>query len=295
MTKKELHTAIIMPFKNGKIDYISLEKIIEFQHKNGVDGIVLHGTTGEAPTITHSEFVESSHIVLEKWKKKMQITIGISQGSTADVIEKQNSLKIQPHFFLVTPPAYSKPSQEGIFQHFQAISKNSQVPIIVYNVPGRTISDIQPQTLLRIATEFQNVVAIKDATGSFSRFSEEQFAFHKFNRPFKFFTGDDQTMPHFLLSGGNGVISVVSNIFPKETKQLLQYCETFELKHLMEGYFKLFNLIRLLFKESNPMPVKYIMHKIGFCELEYRLPMCKPSNNLMAEIDEELIKIGLIK
>lgn len=291
----EVHTALIMPFINGKIDYTNLEKLISFQHENGVDGIILHGTTGEAPTITHEEFVESSHQVLEKWKGKLHITIGISQGSTAEVLHKQNSLKIQPDFFLVTPPAYSKPSQEGIFRHFQAISQNSKTPIILYNVPGRTISDVQPQTLLRIATECENVVAIKDATGSFSRFSDQQFALRDFPREFKFFTGDDQTTPHFLLSGGNGVVSVVSNIIPREFKEIVELAGNGNVVECMPKYLKYFNLIRLLFVESNPMPVKYVMHKMGFCELEFRLPMCEPSAGLMNEIDAELVKLDLIK
>jgi 4-hydroxy-tetrahydrodipicolinate synthase len=291
----EVHTALIMPFKNGKIDYANLEKLISFQHENGVDGIILHGTTGEAPTITHEEFVESSHQVLEKWKGKLHITIGISQGSTAEVLHKQNSLKIQPNFFLVTPPAYSKPSQEGIFRHFQAISQNSKTPIILYNVPGRTISDVQPQTLLRIASSCKNVVAIKDATGSFTRFSDQQFALRDFPREFKFFTGDDQTTPHFLLSGGNGVVSVVSNIIPSEFKEIVELAGNGHLAECMPKYLKYFNLIRLLFVESSPMPVKYVMHKMGFCELEFRLPMCEPSSNLMNEIDAELVKLGLIK
>ncbi len=291
----QLHTALVMPFKDGKIDYTNLDKLISFQHENGVDGIVLHGTTGEAPAVTHEEFVESSHRILEKWKGKLQITIGISQGSTADVLHKQNSLQIQPDFFLVTPPAYSKPTQEGIFRHFEAISKNSKTPIILYNVPGRTIADVQPHTLLRIASACKNIVAIKDATGSFARFSDQQFAFHNFESPFKFFTGDDQTTPHFILSGGNGVVSVVSNIIPREFKEIVELAGKGNLKDCMTKYMPYFNLIRLIFVESNPIPAKYVMHKMGFCELEYRLPMCEPSASLMKEIDAELANLGLVK
>ncbi len=291
----EVHTAIIMPFKDGKIDYTNLEKLISFQYENGVDGVILHGTTGEAPTVTHEEFVESAHRVLKNWKGKIQITIGISQGSTAEVLVKQNALEVQPDFFLVTPPAYSKPSQEGIFRHFQTISTNSKTPIILYNVPGRTIADVQPQTLLRIATECKNIVAIKDATGSFARLSDEQFAFRNFSSSFKFFTGDDQTTPHFVLSGGNGVVSVVSNIIPREFKTIVSLAESGDLKECMAKYLKYFNLIRLLFVESNPMPIKYAMHKLGFCELEYRLPICEPSATLMQEIDDELTNLGLLK
>jgi hypothetical protein len=177
----------------------------------------------------------------------------------------------------------------------EAISQNSKTPIILYNVPGRTISDVQHQTLLRIATECENVVAIKDATGSFSRFSDQQFALRDFPREFKFFTGDDQTTPHFLLSGGNGVVSVVSNIIPREFKEIVELAGNGHLAECMPKYLKYFNLIRLLFVESSPMPVKYVMHKMGFCELEFRLPMCEPSLSLMNEIDAELIKLDLIK
>ncbi len=291
----ELHTAIIMPFKDGKIDYTNLDRIIEFQYKNDIDGIILHGTTGESPTITHEEFIQSSEVVLQKWKGKLLITIGISQNSTSDVLLKQNSLKIQPDFFLVTPPSYSKPSQEGIFQHFKVIAHNSKVPILIYNVPSRTVADIQPQTLLRIASELPNIAGMKDATGSFARFSEEQYTFKNFRKPFLFLTGDDQTTPHFLMSGGHGVISVLSNIIPKEVKIICNLSATQSVILAFEHYMPFFNLIRLLFTESNPMPVKYVMYKMGFCELEYRLPMCTPSVELMKEIDEELLILGLIK
>jgi 4-hydroxy-tetrahydrodipicolinate synthase len=291
---KGLHTAIIMPFTSGKIDYKKLEDIISFQRNNGVDGVILHGTTGEAPTITHEEFVESSNIVLENWSQKLHITIGISQNSTADVLKKQDSLKKKPHAFLVTPPSYSKPTQEGIFQHFEALSKNTTTPIIVYNVPGRTISDVMPNTLKRIVDNCQNVVGIKDATGSFPRFSEEQFALKDCGRNFSFLTGDDGTSIHFLLSGGHGIISVVSNILPETVKKMVNLIENNQKQEAFEVYFRIFNLIRLLFVESNPIPVKYAMYKMGFCNLEYRLPMCIPSKDLMQEIDTELKKLNLI-
>jgi 4-hydroxy-tetrahydrodipicolinate synthase len=291
---KGLHTAIIMPFANGKIDYKKLEDIILFQYNNGVDGIILHGTTGEAPTVTHEEFVESTNIILENWSQKLHITVGISQNSTADVLKKQDSLKKQPHAFLVTPPSYSKPTQEGIFLHFDALAKNTTTPIIVYNVPGRTISDVLPDTLKRIVDSCSNVIGIKDATGSFPRFSEEQFALKDSRRNFSFLTGDDGTSIHFLLSGGNGIVSVVSNILPETVKKMINLVENNQRQEAFEVYFGIFNLIRLLFVESNPIPVKYAMYKMGFCNLEYRLPMCKPNKNLMQDIDVELKKLNLI-
>lgn len=290
-----VHTALIMPFKDGKIDYRNLEKLIESQHKSGIDGIVIHGTTGEAPTITDSEFAESCKFVLENWRSKLFITIGVSKNSTAEVLRKIDLLKDAPGAFLITPPAYSKPSQEGIFGHFEAICKHTNIPIILYNVPGRTISDIMPATLSKLVCSFNNIIAIKDATGSLARMSEEQYALHNVNKTIALLTGDDQTIPHFLLSGGNGVISVVSNCVPTEVKQMVNFLLNNKRNDAFAIYFKIFNLTRLLFTESNPMPAKYAMHKMGFCDLEYRLPMCKPSTNLMAEIDAELKILGLIK
>lgn len=290
---ENLHTAIIMPFKNDEIDYKSLDKILDFQHKNGVDGIVLHGTTGEAPTISDEEFVKSSNYVLDNWKKKFHITIGISANATSDVLKKQNMLNNLPDAFLVTPPAYSKPTQTGIFKHFEEIAKNTSVPIILYNVPGRTISDLLPQTIVKLLENYKNIVAIKDATGSFARFADEQYTLKNFQN-FSFLTGDDGTTPHFLLSGGNGVISVVSNIMPKEFANIVKLAKNGNVTDALSIHFKLYNLIRLLFVESNPIPVKYIMYKMGFCELNYRLPMCEPSANLMEEIDMELKKLNLI-
>lgn len=289
-----LHTAIVMPFSNNTIDYQNLEKILDFQYQSGVDGVVLHGTTGEAPAISHHEFIESSHFVLKNWGKKLKITIGVSQNSTDDVLKKQDSLKDTPYAFLVTPPSYSKPSQEGIFQHFQKVACNTSAPIVVYNVPGRTISDVLPSTLKRIVESCNNVIAIKDATGSFSRFSEEQFALKDLNREFSFLTGDDGTALHFLLSGGNGIISVLSNFMPKDVLKMIDLAKKGMRNEAFALHFKFFDMINLLFAESNPMPVKYVMHKMGFCNLEYRLPMCEPSGNLMEKIDSELKKLSLV-
>ncbi len=288
-----LYTAIITPFSNGKINCVHLDKIISFQYENGADGIILHGTTGEAPTITFDEFVESSHYVLEKWTDKLKVIIGISQNSTADILQKQDALKLQPYAFLVTPPAYSKPTQEGIYRHFEAVAKNTSVPIIVYNVPGRTVSDVMPETLQRIVENLPNIVAIKDATGSFIRFSQEQFALQQ-HQNFSFLTGDDGTSLHFLLSGGHGVVSVVSNIIPKAVKKMIILAQENKRSEAFEVYFKIHHLINLLFVEANPMPVKYAMYKMGLCDLEYRLPMCEPSLKLTQEIDAELKKLDII-
>lgn len=288
-----LHTAIVMPFLNGKIDYKNLEKIIDFQHKSGVDGIVLNGTTGEAPTITDNEFVESANYVLEKWADKLHITIGISSNSAADLVKKESVLQIKPHAFLVTPPSYSKPSQEGIYRHFEALAKNTDVPIIVYNVPSRTVSDVLPETLKKLTENFKNIVGIKDATGSFPRFVAEQFLL-KHNKNFSFLTGDDPTSLHFLLSGGHGIVSVVSNIVPNLVKKMIDLTLQNKKDEAFDILFKLFNITRLMFVETNPMPVKYAMYRMGFCSLEYRLPMCEPSKNLCLEIDEELKKLNLI-
>lgn len=284
-----------MPFANGKIDYTSLEKLIDFQYKNGVDGIVLHGTTGEAPMMTQNEFVESCEFVLKNWKEKFNITIGVGKISTAEVLKTIESLKTKPHNLLVTPPAYLKPTQEGIFQHFESIAKNTELPIILYNVPGRTVSDILPKTIVKLVEKFNNIVGIKDATGSFARMSEEQFELRNLQHSFSFLTGDDQTTPHFILSGGDGVISVVSNCMPKETVQMVKLLREGKRNEAFAMYFKMFNLIRLLFAEGNPIPIKYVMHKMGFCNLEYRLPMCRPSENLTQEIECELNILELTK
>lgn len=290
-----VHTALIMPFKDNKIDYHQLEKLVEFQYQNSIDGIVVHGTTGEAPTMTDSEFVESCNFILQNWQKKLHITIGVSKNSTADVLRKIDLLQHAPDALLITPPAYSKPTQEGILRHFEAICKHTKIPVILYNVPGRTVSDIMPQTFANLVSGFDNIVAIKDATGSLARMSEEQYVLRNIKRPFAMITGDDQITPHFMLSGGDGVISVISNCLPRETKQMVTLLLACEKEKAYAIYFKMFNLIRLLFVESNPIPIKYIMYKMGFCDLEYRLPMCQPSTSLMADIDVELKVLNLIQ
>lgn len=288
-----IHTAIITPFLNGKIDYQALEKMIDFQHQSGIDGVVLHGTTGEAPSMLEEEFIESSQYILEKWKEKLHVTIGISENSTDAVLKKQALFKIQPHAFLISPPSYSKPTQEGIFQHFAKIAENLSTPIILYNVPGRTVADVLPTTLQHLVKTYKNIVAIKDATGNFSRFANEQYLVKSFAN-FSLLTGDDATFPHFLLCGGNGVVSVISNIAPKQIKEIYDLILQQRRTEAMELYFKFYTLIDLLFTETNPIPVKYAMHKMGFCHLEYRLPMCKPSENVRTAIHLELKKLNLI-
>ncbi|MFT4968136.1 MAG: 4-hydroxy-tetrahydrodipicolinate synthase [Candidatus Deianiraeaceae bacterium] len=290
-----VHTAIIMPFSSGKIDYDKLDQILTFQNNNGIDGIVLHGTTGESPTIMHEEFIESTNYVVKNWAERLHITVGVSNNSTDVVLKNCDRLTLQPHAFLVTPPSYSKPTQEGVFQHFKAIAQNTQVPIIAYNVPARTASDILPDTLLRMADELPNIVAIKDATSSFARLAQEQYLLRNIKRDFSLLTGDDITALHFLLSGGNGIISVVSNIVPAIVLKMLNLSSHgSNVKEAYDVYFQIYNLINLLFIESNPMPVKYAMYRMGLCKLEYRLPMCDPSKELMYNIDKELERLHLI-
>jgi 4-hydroxy-tetrahydrodipicolinate synthase len=285
-----LYTAIITPFKNGKIDEKSLVNLIEFQIKNGVDGIVPCGTTGESPTLSE---VEHNHIVelsVKTAKKRVKVVAGTGSNSTEKAIAMTNyAKKIGADGCLIVAPYYNKPTPEGVFQHFKALDKCG-ISLVIYNIPGRSVINISDENLARIA-ELKNVVGIKDATGDLARLASLRLLIRK---KFSYLSGEDATAVGFNAMGGNGVISVTANIAPKLCAELQAACFNGNYAKALKLQDRLTNLHSSMFLEANPAPVKYGASLIGLCSEEIRLPLVCTSDATKKKIKSEMKNAKLI-
>jgi 4-hydroxy-tetrahydrodipicolinate synthase len=280
--QKGLYTALITPFHDGKVDYSSLEKILNFQVAKGVKNIVVCGTTGESATLSNEEKLEIAKFSANFTKGKANIFLGTGSNSTenaANLTKMASNAGVKG--FLVVSPYYNKANQEGLVLHFTKIAQSTDLPIILYNVPSRTGVDIADETTAKLH-EIQNIIGLKDATGNLARVPSIRA---KIGYDFLLLSGEDATALAFNASGGDGVISVVSNIAPDisgELQELSLKYENFPKAFILQE--KIFKIASVLFKDVNPIPVKFAMYKMGLCPLEYRLPLCEPSNVLKEEI-----------
>jgi 4-hydroxy-tetrahydrodipicolinate synthase len=287
----ETYTALITPFKKNKVDEKALEKLIKFQIENGVDGVVLCGTTGESPTLSHEEH----NLVIEKAVKfargKIKVMAGTGSNSTDEAIMMtKHAKKVGADSCLIVAPYYNKPTPEGVFQHFKALDKVG-IPLIIYNIPGRSVINISDENLARIA-ELKNVVGIKDATGDLARIASLRLLI---NKKFSYLSGEDATVVGFNAMGGTGVISVTSNIAPKMVSDLQKATIKGDYKSALALQDKLTALHAAMFCETNPIPVKYAASLMGLCSDEIRLPLTSPSEAAKERVKKEMKKLGLIK
>ncbi len=287
-----LFTAIVTPFKNGAVDEKALEKLVEFQIAGGVDGIVPCGTTGESPTLSHEEHNQVVEICVKVAKKRVKIVAGTGSNATDEaVMMTSHARKVGADGCLVVAPYYNKPTPEGVYQHFKAIDKCG-LPIIVYNIPGRSSINISDANLARMAADFENVVGIKDATGDLLRVATLRLLITK---PFSYLSGEDGTAVGFNAMGGNGVISVTSNIAPKLCKDLQNACVAGDYKKALELQDLLTDLHEAMFCETNPIPVKYAASLLGLCSTENRLPLVEATQASKERIEAQMRRVGLIK
>ena len=287
--------ALVTPFrKEGEVDYSALEKLVEFQIQNGVNYLVVQGTTGESVTLTDQEKISVLEFVIEINKERLPIVLGIGGNNTSSVIEQIHQFSnYKIDGILSVSPYYNKPSQEGIYAHYKALSKASSLPIILYNVPGRTSSNISPDTTLKLANECENIVAIKEASGDLEQIM--QIILHKPDG-FLVISGDDAlTLPHLAI-GGDGVISVVANAFPKRFSTMVSSILKGDLDLAKQKHYELFEIIKYLFADGNPGGIKYVLKLINICEDNLRLPLVnineKTANKLyelVASIDDTLV------
>jgi 4-hydroxy-tetrahydrodipicolinate synthase len=286
----ETYTAIVTPFKNNKIDEKSLAKIVEFQIKNGVTGIVPCGTTGESPTLSHEEHNLVIELCVQISKKRIKIMAGTGSNSTDEaVMMTKHAKKVGADSCLIVAPYYNKPTPEGVFQHYKALDKCG-IPLYIYNVPGRSVINISDENLARIS-ELKNVVGIKDATGDLARIATLRLLIKK---KFSYLSGEDVTAVGFNAMGGNGVISVSSNIAPKLVSDLQKATAKGDYKTALKIQDSLTNLHDVMFCETNPIPVKYAASLLGLCSPETRLPLVTPSAAAKIKIEKEMKKLALI-
>ncbi|MEI6092868.1 MAG: 4-hydroxy-tetrahydrodipicolinate synthase [bacterium] len=284
-----LGTALITPFKNGgEIDYDSLSRIIEFQILSGVDYLVMAGTTGEGVTLEDEELMSLLKFTIKKVNKRIPVVAGCGGNNTKSLIKKMellNSLELDA--YLVVSPYYNKPSQEGLVKHYTEIAKAaSNIPIILYNVPGRTGGWIMPATVLKLASECNNIVAIKEASGNVN-FSMEMYQHVSSKKPeFIFLSGDDSFTLALIAMGYSGVISVVSNEAPKQMKKIVSDAMNGDFNSAAKGHYKLLDLMNVNFIETSPGPVKYAMKKLGYGDGTVRLPLSELKNT--EKMDEVL-------
>ena len=285
MNYKGSYCALITPFKEDAIDKDSLKKIIKWHISQGTKGVIPCGTTGESPTLSHNEHREVVEIVTEVANKKIQVMAGTGSNSTKEAIALTNHAReAGADSALVVVPYYNKPSQQGLIEHYSRIADTVPLPIFIYNIPGRSVIDMENETIEKLA-EHENIIGIKDASNDLSR----PTYLNKYIKHKKFFqlSGEDATQMAFLAQGGDGVISVAANIVPKKISDMHNYWFSNKVSEAMVIDQSLAELYKALFIESNPCPVKYAAYKLGMCNYELRLPLTR-----ITEINEQkMIKI----
>jgi 4-hydroxy-tetrahydrodipicolinate synthase len=285
-------TALITPFKDGKFDEASFRSLIDFQLVSGTHGLVPTGTTGESPTLSHEEHIRIVEVCIEQANKKAPVIAGTGSNSTEEAIYlTKHAEKAGADAALVVTPYYNKPSQEGLLQHYTKIANSVDIPIVIYNIPGRSIVDMSNETMSKLF-EVKNIVGVKDATGDIPRV---YFTRSEVGNEYNMLSGDDSTTLAFMTYGGHGAISVTSNIAPKLCSDFHSLCmdKNFYEASLIND--KLMPLHRALFLESSPGPVKYAASKLDLCSEEVRLPVTKINNDTKKIIDNALRHASLIK
>ncbi|MEY2479583.1 MAG: 4-hydroxy-tetrahydrodipicolinate synthase [Verrucomicrobiota bacterium] len=266
-------TALVTPFRDGKIDIPAFEKLIEAQIAGGVTGMIPVGTTGESPTLSEDEREQLIRIAITVANKRCQVLAGTGSNSTQHAIDWTKSAeKLGADGALLVAPYYNKPSQEGLFRHFAAIARETKLPIVLYNIPGRCGVDILPETVVRLANECRNIVSIKEASGSVERVSELRA---RLPNEFTILSGDDSLTLPFMSVGAVGVVSVASNAFPAEVSALVNAFASGDVKRAREVHRKMFAIFKDLFIEPNPVPVKTVLGWRGVMSSEVRLPLCE--------------------
>lgn len=285
--------ALVTPFTaNGNVDYNLLAELVEFHVQHGTDAIVAVGTTGESTTLSHDEHVDVIRATLEVADGRIKVIAGNGSNSTAEAI--QLTERIAPlgvDAFLSVTPYYSKPSRKGLIEHFTHICNVSDTPLLLYNVPGRTSRDVPPELVAELA-EIPNVVGIKEATGNLDRVTELQ---RLCGHDFFLLSGDDPTACDFMLAGGHGVIGVTANLMPNSMKQLCDLACKREVEKAKTIDARLQPLHQALFVESNPIPVKWAMARLGWIQAVYRLPLTPPELASQNVIEEALYQAGLLE
>ncbi|WP_434730385.1 4-hydroxy-tetrahydrodipicolinate synthase [Rhizobium binae] len=285
-------TALVTPFADGRVDEGALRALIDWQIEEGSSGLVPCGTTGESPTLTHAEHKHVVEITVKTVGRRIPVIAGAGSNSTAEAIDfVRHAQEAGADGLLVVSPYYNKPTQEGIYQHFKAIDAEAEIPIIVYNIPGRSVIDIQVETLARIFSDCKNVSGVKDATGNLLRPSLERMACGK---DFNLLTGEDGTALGYMAHGGHGCISVTANIAPRLCAEFQRACLGGDFASALAIQDRLMPLHRALFLETNPAGPKYALERLGRIRGDLRLPLVPVSSSVREQIDRAMLHAGIL-
>ena len=286
------YTALVTPFRNGKVDEERYREFIEWQIAEGIDGLVPCGTSGESATLTHQEHEEVIRICIDQVKKRVPVIAGAGSNNTIEAIRLTKfAREAGADAALHITPYYNKPTQQGLYEHFKAINDAVDLPLIVYNVPGRTSVNVAPATMARMYKEIPNVVGMKEATADMTQFSDIlEFC----GQGFDVLSGDDFTILTSLALGGTGVISVVSNLLPKDVARLCAAFRAGDIAKAREIHYRIMPISRACFIETNPIPVKTALAKMGRMDIEMRLPLVPMAAENEKILDAALRDLSLI-
>jgi 4-hydroxy-tetrahydrodipicolinate synthase len=280
-------SALITPFKDGALDERALRELIEWQIQHGVNGIVPCGSTGEAATLSHAEHERAIKIAVAQARGRVQVLAGTGSNSTAEAIRLTAfAREAGADAALLISPYYNKPTQEGIFRHYTAIAASVELPLVIYNIPGRTGSNIMPETLARLA-KVSHIVGVKESSGSMEQASE---IVRLCGDQFTLLSGDDSLTLPLIALGAQGVISVITNVIPRQMCELVERAMAGDFAHARELHYRLLPVMRAMFVETNPIPVKYAASLLGKCAAEVRLPLtplsAEPAERVRAVMGE---------
>jgi 4-hydroxy-tetrahydrodipicolinate synthase len=283
--------ALVTPFKKDKVDEKRLAELVEFHIKNGTSGIVPCGTTGESATLSYEEHDRVIEVVIEAVNKRIPVIAGTGSNSTAEALMlTKHAKKAGADASLQVSPYYNKPTQEGLYQHFKAIAEGADLPIIVYNIASRTGVNIEPETMARIS-KIKNIVGVKESSGNLEQMARIRYLC---GDKFDLISGDDGLTLPLLAIGGRGVISVVNNIVPKDVSDMVAKFKKGDIEGARKLHYRLLPLIKAVFLETNPIPVKTAMGLMGMIEPSMRLPLCPMSETNLEKLKQALKDYGLL-
>lgn len=285
--------ALVTPFTEHGVDEYALHNLIEFQVKNGTQGIVPCGTTGESPTLSHEEHGHVIEIAVDTVKRRIPVIAGTGSNSTSEAVRlTRHAQDAGADAALVVTPYYNKPTQKGLYLHFKAVADSVKIPIILYNIEGRCSRNIETETVRKLAKDCKNIVGVKEASGNLEQMKAVKEACGK---KFQLISGDDALTVPVMKMGGVGVISVLANIMPKETAEIVQLMAKGKVKEAEAKQEKLLPLIKTLFIETNPIPVKTACGLMGLCSPKTRLPLCEMEPENLEKLKKVLKQFNLIK
>jgi len=285
--------AIVTPFlPDGSVDYESFSSLINWQIEEGIDAIVVCGTTGEASTLSDDEIIEVIDFVIKKVNGRVPVIAGAGSNDTKHCIEKMQKIqRLGVDGLLLVTPYYNKCSQDGLKKHYLACADSVNIPIILYSVPSRTGVNINPETVYELS-KHKNIIGIKEASGNISQVVEIA---RLISKDFSIYSGNDDLVIPIMALGGKGYISVIANIAPKASHEMSKKYLDGDVKAACDIQLQMKPLIDSLFEDVNPVPVKAALHMMGKCKLEYRLPLCTPNQRIIESLNREMLAFGILK